>query len=1101
MRVPCCFSWTLLLSWVIGVMPARGQDAIPRPEHPTPLAVRANWANLNGAWSFRFDQRDLGVKEKWFEPAAAGFDRTITVPFPWESRLSGIGETKAEAKIGWYRRSFRVPASFPAKERVWLRFGAVDWEAEVWVNGKSVAKHAGGYTPFAVDITEAIDRGAENVVVVRAFDPTDRSLPTGKQIGWYTTTSGIWQTVWLESRPRVAIPRWAVVTTLDTVTFQFRGEDFALADARAGEYRLALRIPEVSAEQDLALIVFTEGAEARGQVSMGFQFPNPIVWTPEAPKLYDAVLTLTAPDGTVDRVETYFGLRTIARGKYGSEPFERILLNGKPVYLRTALDQSFNPEGIYTGPSDAFLRNDIILAKRMGLNGLRIHIKSEEPRRLYWADKLGLLILQDMPNTWNQNAQAREAWEATMREAVIRDRNHPSIIAWVAFNETWGLAHPEYARNKDTQAWVKRMVGAIRELDPTRLVEDNSPCNYDHVGGTTDLNSWHFYIDEHEEAERHVKEVVEKSVPGSTFNHCPDEAMNSAPLINSEYGGVSAGGGDRDISWSFRDLTTKLRKHNKIQGYVYTELTDIEWEHNGFANYDRSLKETGYGGFLPDMQVFELQQPDFVGYDGPPVIVAKPGETIKVPVFISHYSDREEAPLLRYWLDGWDEDADRLMVVTPRNVPTKWEKYQVTWQEPIEVKLPERPFVGALLLTLRDPKKPIERFAVNFVNIVVKPETPRPRVERRTDNVAILRFRPEDFSDSKWGEPARVLSSKVSGYGKGYFEYTIRVPEAIVRARPTFGMLRFEASAKAKRERVDWPERVNRQDYPQTDGKSWPTTIQISVNGHVLGRDALANDWADARGVLSHMAGVDHGSYGELIETGGDLPESILADLRAGKPLVIRIAVPADAPRAGGLAIYGAGMGQFPFDPTIEFTTQDPLPQDLGHAADSPVVVNSLAARTEVLVHAGDPRPEEATTWSYTTERPGDGWSGLEFDASAWPRGRGGFGTRRTPGVRVSTRWESPDIWMRTEVNLDEHDGDDPLVLRLFHDEAVNVFVNGKPLFAADGYVTSYFEVPLDLAQRGLFRTGRNVIAVHCRQTSGGQGVDVELKRVRAKAP
>ena len=210
-----------------------------------------------------------------------------------------------------------------------------------------------------------------------------------------------------------------------------------------------------------------------------------------------------------------------------------------------------------------------------------------------------MLIMEDMPNTWRQNATARKAWESTMREVVARDRNHPSIFAWVDFNETWGLGDPPaYKKDKDTQAWVKSMVAETRKLDPTRLVEDNSPCNYDHVEGS-DLNSWHFYIDDHKSARLHIEDVVKRSVPGSPFNYCPGEKMNTSPLINSEYGSVSAGGGDRDVSWGFRDLTTQLRRHNKIQGYIYTELTDIEWEHNGFFDYDRGKKEFGYDAVRP----------------------------------------------------------------------------------------------------------------------------------------------------------------------------------------------------------------------------------------------------------------------------------------------------------------------------------------------------------------------------------------------------------------------------------------------------------------------------------------------------------------------
>ena len=229
----------IALAWAIaGPLVARAAE-IPRPEHPRPDAVRSHWSNLNGAWEFRFDAKDEGLAARWFEPGAPGFDRKITVPFPWESELSGIRELKGP-KVGWYRRTFEVPADFPRDGRTWLRFEAVDWRADVWVNGKKVAEHEGGYSPFEADITDAITRGKPATVVVRAFDPTDPELPTGKQVGWYTPSSGIWQTAWLESRPAGSIVDFTIRTGPDlasaTVEVAVRG-----APGRNGRYTVTVR--------------------------------------------------------------------------------------------------------------------------------------------------------------------------------------------------------------------------------------------------------------------------------------------------------------------------------------------------------------------------------------------------------------------------------------------------------------------------------------------------------------------------------------------------------------------------------------------------------------------------------------------------------------------------------------------------------------------------------------------------------------------------------------------------------------------------------------------------------------------------------------------
>jgi hypothetical protein len=915
--------------------PASAQEPkVPRPEHPRPDAMRTRWANLNGRWDFRFDAQDQGLREGWEKPGVAGYNQTIVVPFPWESELSGIHQIQGAPKVGWYRRRFRIPTEFPEGERVWLRFGAVDWRADVWINGRKVAEHEGGYTPFEADITDAVERGDENVIAVRALDTTDPSLPTGKQVGWYTPSSGIWQTVWLESRPKAYIADFRLVTKIAPASVHVKA-DIAGLDQR--KYQIALRtkdlgVKEVSKTFEPALRpAGTRGlGKSTDAVELEAVVKDARLWTPEAPELYEATLELKDEAGKViDTIETYFGLRSISRGRYGDAPYERILLNGKPIYLRAALDQSFNPKGLYTAPDDDFLKQDLILAKMMGLNGLRIHIKPDEPRRLYWADRIGVLILEDMPNTWRQSPVARRAWEQTMREAVARDRNHPSIIAWVAFNETWGLGKPEdYKKDRDTQGWVAKMVELIRELDGhERLVEDNSPCNYDHIA-QNDLNSWHFYIDDHEKARRHIEEVVSRTTPGSDFNYCPGISQSNLPLINSEYGAVSAGGGDRDISWGLRDLTTQLRRHPKIQGFVYTELTDIEWEHNGLANYDRTPKVFGYDTWLPDMRPGELLGADFIGYDVPPAIVGKPGETISVPIFVSHFSDRSHPVKVRWWVSGYDSRADLRSVVEPRSFPINWRPYDVINLEPLKITLPDYPFVGAIALTLRDEEN--HRFAANFVNLVVKPDRPLPRIQRRGDRDVTIRFAPRDFAQQEWPEKAEWPSGKVYGRGKGFFEYRIEVPPAVVKAHPESFYYLFQAGSKAKRERVDWPARANRQDYPQTDqNRTWSSTLEISVNGRPVDRITLPDDSADARGVLSHLAGAEPGSHGELVDGMVVLTDRDRAVLAAGEPMILRLAVPNNAPQQGGLCLFGATTGEMPLDPTIEIHTRDALPKDL----------------------------------------------------------------------------------------------------------------------------------------------------------------------------
>ena len=604
-----------LLTWAMAAGGAAEED-IPRGEHPRPDLRRDGWLSLNGPWQFRFDPDDRGLDQKW-QATPDGFDRRIVVPFCWQSKLSGIADTTGQ-KIGWYRRTVSVPEAWDGKH-VWLCFGAVDWEARVWVGGREVGRHEGGYTPFEFDVTGLAEPGREVTIVLRALDATDPELPLGKQVpAWYTPTSGIWQTVWLEARPATHVDRLRL--TPHTRDRHWSLEVELEAAGPDGRVEVEIVSPDSTVQKHQAPLELQEG---RGRLRATLHVDSPKLWTPEDPHLYDLEIRLKNSDAAADTLHTYFGLRTIGRGKYGDLPHEVILLNGEPIYLRGALDQSFNPEGIYTAPSDEFMRRDMEIAKAAGFNFLRIHIKSEEPRRLYWADRLGVLIMEDMPCTFVQSPRARREWEQTMRATIQRDRNHPAVVAWCLFNETWVLGRDKLKNDRDTQDWVLQMWTEVKQqLDPSRLVEDNSPCRYDHV--KTDVNSWHFYIDDYRLAREHIENVVRNTRPGSPFNYVPGRVQGTAPLINSEYGAVSARGGDRDVSWGFRHLTTQLRRHELIQGYVYTELTDIEWEHNGVVNYDRSAKQFGYDAFVPGMTVADLQGADFVGFDAPPAAEAGP---------------------------------------------------------------------------------------------------------------------------------------------------------------------------------------------------------------------------------------------------------------------------------------------------------------------------------------------------------------------------------------------------------------------------------------------------------------------------------------------
>lgn len=817
--------------------------------------------NLNGKWEFGFTGK---------------FGQTITVPFCWESELSGIA--KRGQTTGWYRRTFRIPSEWQGKH-AWLHFGAVDEEAQVWVNGHDLGTHHGGYIPFEYDLDKFAKPGDNVTLVVRATDLTDQELPVGKQTpGWYTYTSGIWQTVWLEAKPEHYIKTFVLTPRRD-------GERWFLDVDATGDFTTPLLISGI-----ISIPFKFENGRAHGSI----EIRNPRLWTPDSPNLYDVVLQ--AGD---DRVKTYFGLRTISRGKFGDLAHESIFLNGQPVYWRGALDQSFNPKGIYTAPSDEFLKHDIELAKAAGIQFLRVHIKADEPRRMYWADKLGMLIMQDMPSASFQNPAKRSAWEETMRSTIARDRNHPSIFAWVAFNETWGLsyshnAQPAYPQNPDTQKWVESVWKEMKALDPSRLVEDNSADKRDHV--TTDINSWHFYIDDYARAKSAIDDVVAKTFPGSNFNFVEGRAQDTAPLINSEYGAVSAGGGDRDISWGFHYLTNELRRHEKIQGYIYTELTDVEWEHNGFYNYDRSAKEFGYDAFVPAMTTRDLQGEDFVGYEGPPMIKA---EVFTLPVFVSHFSARAGDASLRWRLTGTD-DFGRPVTTPPKTQPVKWERAHVTDQAPLEVRVPgPRPFTGALALELLDSAG--KRIAANFVNVATR-SAMSPRIEVINPQTVALRFAPIEMREQ--GPDSGIHQGKFWAAGQAEVAYRVALPPWVIAADPVQVELIAEMGTHAGTAKLDWPWRQKVVDYPQTDVKKYPGEAHVLIAGVDAGRAQLPDDPADIRGFLSSVATFHHGSYGYLTHFGAPVP-------KGASDLLIRIE------GTKGLSIYGEGMGRYGFDPVV----------------------------------------------------------------------------------------------------------------------------------------------------------------------------------------
>jgi beta-galactosidase/beta-glucuronidase len=562
----------------------------PRADYPRPHFDRSHtWSSLNGAWDFR-----PGTDPEW--------SRTITVPYAWETAASGIAAHWLP--LAWYRRRFTVPAAW-AGQRIVLHFGAVHHEATVWVNGTEVAAHEGGYTPFEADITDALAPDVQEVVV-RVHAPLDkREIAHGKQRSMprddydgvcFTPSSGIWQSVWLEARPATHLTALRLRPTdgLDGITVEAHvagpapaapavSPPVTSAVTPAVTLRLSLRGHDVTAEAPVV------GGVARAVLPIA----EPRLWCPADPHLYHVDAELVSADGT-DRVSGYTGLRRV------EIVGEELHLNGRRLYVRGVLDQGYWPGTGITPPDDAALRRDLELAAELGYNLVRKHLKLEDPRFIYHADRLGMLLWAEPAATGRFTPRSVAAFEAQLAPMVERDGNSPAIVIWGLYNEEWGLDWdiPGDPAKQDAAAQAYDL---LKSLDPSRPIVDDS--GWAHV--RTDLLDWHYYDESAASWAATVKGlvtgdqhdfpvllgpgfVVRKSLAGT-----PAQPLRGLPNLNSEYGG---GHTSADRAWHLRWQTQELRRHDRLSGYVYTELYDIEHESAGLLDFHRAAKDLAGAG-------------------------------------------------------------------------------------------------------------------------------------------------------------------------------------------------------------------------------------------------------------------------------------------------------------------------------------------------------------------------------------------------------------------------------------------------------------------------------------------------------------------------
>lgn len=545
------------------------------PEYPRPQLVREKWMNLNGLWDYAIKSKD--------ENKPSSYGGKILVPFAVESALSGVGRTVGKDSVLWYYKTFILRPEMQ-KKRLLLHFGGVDWETEVYVNGKRVGIHQGGNDPFTFDITSYLKKGRSQELSVRVWDPTDEGpQPRGKQVRtpkgiWYTPVTGIWQTVWLEAVPETYIVSTKQTPDIDNATLSISA---LIENVKDGD---KVSISAWDGETKVSEV------EVNANVNSVLKINNPKLWSPESPFLYGLRLTVIRNRKTVDEVESYFAMRKSSIGK-DKNGIQRMLLNNQFVFQYGPLDQGWWPDGLYTAPTDEALRFDIEKTKEMGFNMIRKHIKVEPARWYYYCDKLGLLVWQDMPsgdtgNRWESRpgiiGRATDKLRSEESESYYRKEwnaiidalyNYPSIVVWVPFNEAWG------------QFKTEEITGWTMKKDPSRLVNSASGGNFSAAGHIIDLHNY----------------------PGPAM---PDPAVfgTKRAIVLGEFGGlglpVNGHVWQQKNNWGYQSFKTADELFRMYSSYVdilqeligkglsaavYTQTTDVEIETNGLITYDRKV--------------------------------------------------------------------------------------------------------------------------------------------------------------------------------------------------------------------------------------------------------------------------------------------------------------------------------------------------------------------------------------------------------------------------------------------------------------------------------------------------------------------------------
>jgi hypothetical protein len=825
----------------------------------------------------------------------------IEVPFPWESPRSGVGAPAPEryvrgepgwlGSIGWYARQVDIPPGW-AGDRIWLVVGAAYWEARVWVDGQPAGHHTGGYDPFEIDITDHVRAtgGAELVVRVWAPEDTDE-YPHGKNTRhWYSRASGIWQSVFIEPRPATHIT--GIRLTPDLETGQL-------------EARISLRAPAAGAVTARLDVSLAGELKASGQAHAGVDggpgalrvqatVPSPAAWDIGSPTLYDVRVALREDGGRPDVIETTCGFRTISFEPLRAGGPRWLHLNGRPLYIRAVMAQGYHPEGILAYPDEATIRADVEAARRLGFNMLRLHVKLEDPRLLQWADRLGMLLWCEVPNFLTPSPDALARWEQVWQAMLERDAGHPSIALWCMFIESWGLGLNQFGfggtlrrfdEDPTMQAWVERMYELGRGLDATRPIIENSVCEADHT--VAEVNDIHLFPSGYGDLGAQARAVLDAwlagAYPGSQHNFAPGYQQAAQPLLVSSMAGWSSVHGV-ETSFPLRTLVNEVRARERISGYGWVQLYDVEWEFTGLLAYDRSEKRLGF-------DVTRLNSDDTLVIAGPLARGTRVGQPLELEVGLAHASGRISGRAsLRASLEGLDstwQPVRRDAVATGEGGLV--EGLGVTCLGGVKIASPPGPFAG---------------------NVVVE------AIDGAGHVVASSLVSAAWLSSEPAGPGVPVLSLPLAGWSSGEAPPDELLVEGVPERRSGLILeyrldLEPPAPHEASRTIALLAEAAVMEDEAKPPGTSpsWP--VDVMVDGVVVARVRLPAMRADSCGVMSIVHSEGLGTYG------GRLLASLGSHVwLAGRPRLVALR-PSDPRRRTRVVLFGPSLGRAPSGPML----------------------------------------------------------------------------------------------------------------------------------------------------------------------------------------